>query len=252
MSATEIARNAADGLLRYAPDGLRKSVFRARRARSRRLRSTLEARGDFSRSHTAIYGLETFLEQQLDTGPGVFVEAGAADGVFQSNTYWFERRWNWTGVLVEPVPELAREATLSRPGSKVFQCALVSDGFDDASLVVDYAGAMTHVSGLQHDLPRVPDGRGERIVVPARTLTSVLDEAGISAIDLLSLDVEGYEGPALEGLDLERFCPRFMLIEIGHDAARAADVERAIGHAYEMVARPSPIDVFYRARAGRQ
>ena len=38
---------------------------------------------------------------------GVFVEAGANDGYAQSNTYYFERMRGWSGVLIEPVPELA-------------------------------------------------------------------------------------------------------------------------------------------------
>src|SRR4051812_41140301 len=120
----QAARTVADAVLRRSPDNVRKSIYRVRRARSRKRRAAREAVGDFSRSHTAIFGLETFLDDHLGTAPGVFVEAGAADGVFQSNTYWLERRWKWSGVLVEPVPELAREARLSRPGSTVFQCAL--------------------------------------------------------------------------------------------------------------------------------
>lgn len=45
--------------------------------------------------------------------------------------------------------------------------------------------------------------RSYQVEVPARTLSSVLDELGVSReIDLLSLDVEGAELEALRGLDL--------------------------------------------------
>jgi hypothetical protein len=35
---------------------------------------------------------------------GVFIESGAADGEYLSNTLWLERARNWTGLLVEPSP----------------------------------------------------------------------------------------------------------------------------------------------------
>ena len=37
---------------------------------------------------------------------GFFIEAGAADGEWFSNTLYFERHHNWTGLLVEPNPDL--------------------------------------------------------------------------------------------------------------------------------------------------
>ena len=44
---------------------------------------------------------------------GFFVECGANDGQFQSNTVYFEEKLNWTGLLVEANPRLAR-ALLAR------------------------------------------------------------------------------------------------------------------------------------------
>jgi FkbM family methyltransferase len=240
-----------DDVLRHSPAPVRQTVYRARRDLSRRIRSAKEARGDFSRSHTANFDLEAFLEQQLPAGSGTFVEAGAYDGVFQSNTYWLERRRHWSGVLVEAAPELAREVRLSRPGSQVFQCALVSNSFEASTLTIEYAGPMTRVTGVSDDVaPRVADGRGRTIAVPARTLTSILDEASITNVDFLSLDVEGYEAPALEGLDLDRIRPALLLIEVGEDEARRMPVEDVIGKHYEFVAKPTPLDIFYRLRDG--
>ena len=36
--------------------------------------------------------------------PGFFIESGAADGVRYSNTLYFESKYNWSGLLVEPNP----------------------------------------------------------------------------------------------------------------------------------------------------
>ena len=37
---------------------------------------------------------------------GFFIEAGAFDGEVKSNTLYFEIKYNWTGLLVEPNPTL--------------------------------------------------------------------------------------------------------------------------------------------------
>ena len=37
---------------------------------------------------------------------GFFIEAGAFDGEVKSNTLYFEMKYNWTGLLVEPNPIL--------------------------------------------------------------------------------------------------------------------------------------------------
>ena len=40
---------------------------------------------------------------------GFYIEAGAAGGEFIANTLLFEKKHNWTGLLVEPNPDLLRE-----------------------------------------------------------------------------------------------------------------------------------------------
>ena len=42
---------------------------------------------------------------------GFFIESGAADGVGLSNTLYFELKYNWTGLLVEPNPRYSNHST---------------------------------------------------------------------------------------------------------------------------------------------
>ena len=42
---------------------------------------------------------------------GFFIEAGAFNGYDLSNSLYFERKYNWTGILVEPNP-LASKAMM--------------------------------------------------------------------------------------------------------------------------------------------
>lgn len=77
-------------------------------------------------------------------------------------------------------------------------------------------------------------------------LTSVLCEAGVSHVDFLSLDVEGYESKVLEGLDLARFCPAYLLVECLDDNRRR-DVEVVDGNSYTFVEQLSRRDFLYKS-----
>ena len=54
----------------------------------------------------------------------------------------------------------------------------------------------------------------ELIKVKTATLESILDSIHVEKIDFLSLDAEGYEYEILNGLNLDKYRPTYMLIEI--------------------------------------
>ncbi len=195
------------------------------RTHLKRLRRTaFEVAGSTRYSRPALHALDRRLEDHLDFDGGYFIEAGANDGFSQSNTYYLERFRQWTGLLIEPIPELADECRLNRK-SRVIEAALVADEAATPSVTLHCAGLMSTVAGalgseeatqrhVQTGL-EVQGLRNSRVVqVPARTLSSLLDECRVEReIDLLSLDVEGAEPQALRGLDLRRHSPRWICVE---------------------------------------
>ena len=52
---------------------------------------------------------------------------------------------------------------------------------------------------------------------PNKKLPKFLDNAKLTDIDLLTLDTEGYELEVLKGLNLEKYKPSYMLIEVYKD-----------------------------------
>lgn len=232
---------------------MRGAVLRARQDAARIRRRTLESLGSRRLSYPALHEMDRKLDAIIDRDGGVFIEAGANDGYTQSNTYHLERFREWTGLLVEPMPELAAQARRNRPAAEVFECALVPFGHDGDRVEMDFGGLFSTVRGGSADgeewarlgvLLGWDDHRVER--VPARALSDLIEAAGIEEIDLLSLDVEGYEPQALRGLDLARHAPRWILVEM-HDLedGRAA-IGEILGDRYVEHSLLSPLDVLYR------
>lgn len=152
---------------------------------------------------------------------GTFVELGAYDGLNQTNTLWLERR-GWRGVLIEAVPEFAEACRRHRPQSFVVNAACVSKDHPGGEVELHQVGLMSLVDGARTSQDQEAwIRRGEEVQklsrsvcrAPARTLSSILDEANVTQVDLLSLDVEGSELSVLEGLDWRRHAPALMLVE---------------------------------------
>jgi FkbM family methyltransferase len=233
--------------------GLREAVIRARCALARARRHAFERRGSARWSRPALHGMDRRLEEIVGRDSGFFVEAGGHDGYTQSNTYYLERFRGWRGILVEPMREMAAEARRNRPGARVFQCALAPPDSGAEEIEMEFGDLFTTVRGVRSEgddwvrgglVLGWRDRRVER--VPARTLSSLLEEAGVERIDLLSLDVEGYEEQALRGLDLSRHAPEWILVEM-HDLEEGrAKIGAVLGPRYAEHELLSPLDVLYR------
>jgi len=55
--------------------------------------------------------------------PGIYLEAGALDGLKYSNSYFFEKCFNWTGILIEPSPVSFAMLQKTRPGNLLLNVA---------------------------------------------------------------------------------------------------------------------------------
>lgn len=230
----------------------RRGIRGVQRALARWRRERAERRGDDTYSRPAAHNLESRLQRYLPA-PGFFLEAGAYDGYLESNTYYLERFCGWTGVLVEPIPELYRIARKQRSRSRVVNCALVSPEQAGRPVRMRYAGTMSIAEGARGNEPAdnayldsalLFRHDGYEVRIPGRTLTEVLDESGAPEVDLLSLDLEGFEAQALAGLDLDRHAPRYILVEV-QDDERLRAVEVRLEGRYRQAERISSKDVLF-------
>ena len=161
-----------------------------------------DARASFDQHSLRVW---EFFDQRAD---GCFVEIGANHPTQFSQTWLLETK-GWSGVLVEPNPELCQALRAQRPRSRTFQAAVGSPGM---------VGEMDLFLGMSDQHSTLAPERGDpvtgaKVRVPVRTLDSILAEASLDKIDFLSIDVEGLELEVLQGLSLNKFSPRLILIE---------------------------------------
>jgi FkbM family methyltransferase len=164
---------------------------------------------------------------------GTFIELGGNDGLQYSNTLLLERELGWRGVLIEGVPELAAESVRNRPEATVVCAAVTRE-----------AAAGVVPMNDEDLISTISDSPG-RVYVATTTLSTVIDQVmkGL-APDLLIIDVEGFEFDVLDGLDLSRHRPRWMLVETVE--------ERRVGRildGYTRIGKLSHHDYLYRLDA---
>ncbi len=193
------------------------------------------------------YVLESFFRGKRR---GVFLDVGAYDGEKFSNTLFFERSMDWTGLCIEPLPSAF--ARLAERRKAICENVAVADFEGEADFVDCDAGADEKMlSGLVGSFDPRHEQRlqqaatsSETIKVPVNRLGALLEKHSLYDIDFCSLDTEGSEMAILEDLDLDRF--RISVFTIENNYGESALRELMARKGYEFVARLQWDDVYKR------
>lgn len=147
---------------------------------------------------------------------GFFVEFGASNGFYGSNTYLLEKEFGWSGILAEPARIWHEELRSKRNVQIVTDCVWRSSGSMLAFNEAENASLSTISSFSAADLHR--DGRktGKTYDVRTISLVDLLDQHDAPRnIDYLSIDTEGSEYEILSGFDFDKY--QFGVITCEHN-----------------------------------
>ena len=144
---------------------------------------------------------------------GVFIDIGAHDGVSFSNTFFLEKKLNWTGLAIEPIPELYKQLKKNRKCRTLHGC--VSDKSGEVEfLSIDGQAQMlsgitskynkAHWKRIDRECALSP-GSTRKLLLPCFTLNEILQKESLYHIDYLSIDVEGSEYSILNNFNFKRF-----------------------------------------------
>jgi FkbM family methyltransferase len=188
---------------------------------------------------------------------GVFVEVGAGDPSYLSISKHF-RESGWNVISIEPNPyfvKLHREA-----GNTVLEFACGDKDKDNIEFEIAHPkifgafGQVTYESFSaikvkeaykQRDPIYYAEMRVEKIRVNMRRLDTLLREIGAEHIDILTVDVEGWELEVLSGLSFDLYAPKLLVVE---NWLRDKNyVKKIKSYGYSFVCRIYPNDIFVKS-----
>ncbi|HYG91162.1 MAG TPA: FkbM family methyltransferase [Azospirillum sp.] len=197
--------------------------------------------------------LSYFLSRLAARRPDVyFIQIGAHNGVDGDPIHTLVRRHGWRGILVEPVPYLYEQLRRNYAGvpglildpravaedaapRRLYRLRPNDDGLPDW---YDQLGSFDRDVVLKHRdaIPNIEDYLVSD-EVPCVTLSGLLAEHGVARLDLLVIDVEGYDYRILRQLDFNRFAPPVIVYEKKHlgDGDLALSLELLRGWGYRVL-----------------
>jgi FkbM family methyltransferase len=161
------------------------------------------------RKFNALNQLDKKMLEFINYENGYFIECGANDGVDQSNTWYYEKILNWSGVLIEPLSKQFQELKKNRSKkNKFFNMALCSSESNNTMILED--NDLTSSTSKQNN----KTVKSNIVSVKSTTLTKILDEVSApNLIDFFSLDVEGFEDQVIKGINFNKYNFKYFLIE---------------------------------------
>jgi FkbM family methyltransferase len=167
---------------------------------------------------------------------GYFVEIGAADGLFASNTLTLEKNYGWKGILVEPAKSWHKNLRKNR--SCTISTLVVSNRSGEQ--VDFYEAEATNLSTIEEyinfDSGALHRKKFKKYKVESISLLDLLTiNKAPTLIDYLSVDTEGSEFLILRDFDFSRFRFKFISVEHNYNPNRGKINELLTGNGYEQI-----------------
>lgn len=188
---------------------------------------------------------------------GFYVDVGAFDGVYGSNT-WALAQLGWRGICIEPSPQIFPLLTKNRPSAL---CVEGASGAEPgiAKLSMDPTLQFRSLESMDrvresfdkaHELSGLTSSAFSSVDIDIVTLNSVLRRTpGWDTIDLLFIDARSADHDILAGLDPVWRRPRLIVISIDDDARLQMAIDQLEEMGYSLC-RTLHRSMFFTAERG--
>ncbi len=138
---------------------------------------------------------------------GVYIDVGANDPYFQSNTHFFYEL-GWQGINIDANPESIRKLNKTRKRDINIE-ALISN--KDTKLKYFFYENSAYNGVVYNE--NIPSKLKYSKTIKSKTLSDVLNNKKVITIDFLSIDAEGHDFEVLLSIDLKKYRPKAIVVE---------------------------------------
>lgn len=141
-----------------------------------------------------------------------YLELGANEPILASNTYYFYQR-GARGILVEANPNAINLLKLIRPEDEIIEKAVYKEDNTEISFYLSEEPGLSSVIENHTELsPEWSNFKKSIVTVQTITVNTLMQK--IENCDLLSIDLEGYDLEVLMQLDMHKYKPKIIVIEM--------------------------------------
>lgn len=195
------------------------------------------------------YGQDYYLEKcNLLRKNSFFVEVGSSHPIFNSNTYYLEKKYGYQGISIDAI-DYKNDFAAERPNT-IFIQALIDDSNDNKDFYL-----VDNVDGWEHQLSSLHQetismGKGftaSLIKIKASRLSELVPLE--KRVDILFIDVEGHEFSVLNSLNWSVNKPKVVVIENNGEYYPREKLENYMSQKdYHLYARIGCVDDIYLAK----
>lgn len=191
-------------------------------------------------------GEDKFINEQIFKAMtnGVLVDIGAHDGKTISNTYFFEKEANWTGICVEANPIVYEKLRNTRNTS--VNCAITDkDGEEKFLIIQGYPEMLSglldrydprHLSRIENEMKY--GGKAGLITTKTKTLQTLLEEFNLTHVNYLSIDISSSAYGIINTINFDKYFIDVISLENHYDTTIKC-VEHLLSKGYKICNSPS-------------
>jgi FkbM family methyltransferase len=183
---------------------------------------------NFSESYSQVgedIAIKYILEDLLGIRKGVYVDVGCNHPIIISNSFKLYVH-QWKGISIDLNRDLIQLHKIERKIDVQVHAAVSDEEKEVTVYEFDDHAVNTIVEDSFFSSKKSYNPKSEFSKIRTKTLNRILLENNISKFDLLLIDVEGHDLNVLKSIDLRKFRPKLIVVEVFiHDLSKINDHE---------------------------